>query len=88
MEIYVPIAHRLGISKSRWELDDLPEIYLEIITTFVEKIALRKSEREKFVQEHCKRRPRADDKAGTGASHGRAKHFFSIYKRLSTRKRP
>ena len=48
----MPIAHRLGISKIKVELDDLslkylePEVYYEL----VEKIALRKSEREQFVQ--------------------------------------
>ena len=62
MEIYAPIAHRLGISKIKVELDDLSLKYLEpeVYYDLVEKIALRKSEREKFVQQHCKRRPRAD----------------------------
>ena len=52
MEIYAPIAHRLGISKIKVELDDLSLKYLEpeVYYDLVEKIALRKSEREKFVQ--------------------------------------
>ena len=62
MEIYAPIAHRLGISKIKVELDDLSLKYLEpeVYYDLVEKIALRKSEREKYCPEHCKRRPRAD----------------------------
>ena len=51
MDIYAPIAQRLGISKIKIELDDLSLKYLEpeVYYDLVEKIALRKSEREKFV---------------------------------------
>lgn len=85
MEIYAPIAHRLGISKIKVELDDLslkylePEVYYEL----VEKIALRKSEREQFVQGIVKDVREQMDKAGIKAEiDGRAKHFFSIYKKM------
>ena len=85
MEIYAPIAHRLGISKIKVELDDLslkylePEVYYEL----VEKIALRKSEREQFVQRIVKDVREQMDKAGIKAEiDGRAKHFFSIYKKM------
>ena len=85
MEIYAPIAHRLGISKIKVELDDLslkylePEVYYEL----VEKIALRKSEREQFVQCIVKDVREQMDKAGIKAEiDGRAKHFFSIYKKM------
>ena len=85
MEIYAPIAHRLGISKIKVELDDLflkylePEVYYDL----VEKIALRKSEREKFVQSIVKDVREQMDKAGIKAEiDGRAKHFFSIYKKM------
>ena len=53
MEIYAPIADRLGISKIKIELDDLslkflqPDVYYDL----VEKVALRKDTREAFVQE-------------------------------------
>ena len=85
MDIYAPIAHRLGISKIKVELDDLslkylePEVYYEL----VEKIALRKSEREQFVQGIVKDVREQMDKAGIKAEiDGRAKHFFSIYKKM------
>ncbi len=85
MEIYAPIAHRLGISKIKVELDDLslkylePEVYYEL----VEKIALRKSEREQFVQCIVKDVREQMDKAVIKAEiDGRAKHFFSIYKKM------
>ena len=85
MEIYAPIAHRLGISKIKVELDDLSLKYLEpeVYYDLVEKIALRKSEREKFVQSIVKDVREQMDKAGIKAEiDGRAKHFFSIYKKM------
>ena len=59
MDIYAPIAQRLGISKIKVELDDLSLKYLEpdVYYDLVDKIAMRKSEREKYiasiVQERC-----------------------------------
>ena len=85
MDIYAPIAQRLGISKIKVELDDLSLKYLEpdVYYDLVDKIAMRKSEREKYIQgivdevsEHIK-------KAGIEAKiDGRIKHFFSIYKKM------
>lgn len=85
MDIYAPIAQRLGISKIKVELDDLSLKYLEpdVYYDLVEKIAMRKSEREKYIEgivlevgDHIK-------KAGIEARiDGRVKHFFSIYKKM------
>ncbi len=85
LEIYCPIAQRLGISKLKIELDDLSLKYLEpdIYYDLVDKIAVRKSVREKYIQgivdevsEHIKN-------AGIEAKvDGRVKHFFSIYKKM------
>ena len=58
MDIYAPIAQRLGISKIKIELDDLSLKYLEpeVYYDLVEKIALqKKSVREDYVQSHCRR---------------------------------
>lgn len=85
MEIYAPIAHRLGISKIKVELDDLSLKYLEpeVYYDLVEKIALRKSTREEFVQEIVRDVREQMDKGGIkGEIDGRAKHFFSIYKKM------
>ena len=81
------IAHRLGISKIKIELDDLSLKYLEpeVYYDLVEKIALRKSEREKhFVDEIVKEvsDPYEAMRGSRPRSDGRVKHFFSIYKKM------
>ncbi|HIS33010.1 MAG TPA: bifunctional (p)ppGpp synthetase/guanosine-3',5'-bis(diphosphate) 3'-pyrophosphohydrolase [Candidatus Limivivens intestinipullorum] len=85
MDIYAPIAQRLGISKIKVELDDLALKYLEpeVYYDLVEKIALRKSAREAFVQEIVKEVGAHIAEAGIKAQiDGRVKHFFSIYKKM------
>ncbi len=85
MEIYAPIADRLGISKIKIELDDLslkflkPEVYYDL----VEKVDLRKDARETFVQEIVDEVRSHMQEAGI-ETHvaGRVKHFFSIYKKM------
>ncbi len=85
MDIYAPIAQRLGISKIKVELDDLclkylePEVYYDL----VEKIALKKEQRETFVIGIVEDVRRHVEAAGIKANiYGRAKHFFSIYKKM------
>ena len=85
MDIYAPIAMRLGISKIKVELDDLslrysnPEVYYDL----VEKISLRKSAREEFINNIV-----GEVKEKMAVSNidaqvdGRVKHFFSIYKKM------
>ena len=85
MDIYAPIAQRLGISKIKVELDDLSLKYLQpdVYYDLVEKIALRKTEREKFVQSIVDHVKKHIDEAGIKAQvDGRVKHFFSIYKKM------
>ncbi len=85
MDIYAPIAQRLGISKIKTELDDLSLKYLEpqVYYDLVEKINLRKSERELFVQNIVDEVKSHIDNAGIEAKiDGRIKHFFSIYKKM------
>lgn len=85
LDIYAPIAQRLGISKIKTELDDLalrytkPDVFLDL----VEQLNARKTEREEFVShiveevsEHMKN---ANIKAEIK---GRVKHYFSIYKKM------
>jgi len=85
MEIYAPIAHRLGISKIKIELDDLSLKYLQpdVYYDLAEKISLKKDARESFVksivdevQEHL------NEAAIVAKVDGRVKHFFSIYKKM------
>ncbi len=85
MDIYAPIAQRLGISKVKIELDDLSLKYLEPEAYYdlVEKIALRKSVRDEYVHHLVEEVKQHIDKAGIKAEiDGRAKHFFSIYKKM------
>ena len=85
MEIYAPIAHRLGISRIKIELDDLALKYLQpdVYYDLAEKISLKKDARESFVksivdevQAHLK------DAGIVAEVGGRVKHFFSIYKKM------
>lgn len=85
LEIYAPIAHRLGISKVKWELEDLslrylnPEEYYEL----VEKVAHKRDEREKYIQQVITTLKEKIEAAGIKADiDGRPKHFYSIYKKM------
>ena len=85
MDIYAPIAQRLGISKIKIELDDLslqylePEAYKELST----KIASKKEEREAFIANIISEISEPIKEAGIEAKiDGRVKHFFSIYRKM------
>ena len=85
LDIYAPIAQRLGISKIKVELDDLSLKYLEPEAYYdlVDKIAIRKAEREKYVQSIVEEVSYHIQNAGIKAEiDGRVKHFFSIYKKM------
>ncbi len=85
LDIYSPLAERLGISKIKIELDDLSLKYLEPEAYYdlVEKIALRKDVREKYVQDIVDEVTEHIIDAGIDAQiDGRVKHFFSIYKKM------
>ena len=84
-EIYCPIAQRLGISKIKIELEDLSLKYLnpEAYYDLVEKVAMRKDVRDGYVQSLVDEVRKNVDEAGIKADiSGRAKHFFSIYKKM------
>ena len=85
MDIYAPIAQRLGISKIKIELDDLslkysnPEVYYQLVRDLNE----RKTKREEFVQQIVAEVSKHMDNANIKAKvYGRVKHFFSIYKKM------
>jgi len=85
MDIYAPIAHRLGISKIKVELDDLSLKYLEpeVYKDLAEKIATKKSERQAYIDSIVQEVKRHIDESGIQAKiDGRIKHFFSIYKKM------
>jgi len=85
LDIYSPIAMRLGISKIKVELDDLSLKYLqpEIYYDLANQIAEKKSERENYIQEIVDEVSEHIRAAGIEAKiDGRVKHFFSIYKKM------
>jgi guanosine-3',5'-bis(diphosphate) 3'-pyrophosphohydrolase len=88
MDIYAPIANRLGISWVKVELEDLsfrylnPEIYFEL----VRKISLKKQEREAFVDEaKAIIFEKLAEHNIVGEVSGRSKHLFSIYRKMEKR---
>lgn len=85
IEIYAPIAHRLGISKIKWELEDLslryidPDGYYEL----VEKVAKKRREREDYINQVIKQLKEALNNVGIEFElSGRPKHFYSIYRKM------
>ena len=85
MDIYAPIAQRLGISKIKTELDDLALKYSqpEVFYDLVKQINARKTEREEFVQQIVDEVSAHMENANIEAEvNGRVKHFFSIYKKM------
>ena len=85
MDIYAPIAQRLGISKIKTELDDLALKYSqpEVFYDLVNQINARKTEREEFVEQIVYEVSTHMKNAGIKAEvNGRVKHFFSIYKKM------
>ena len=85
MDIYAPLAQRLGISKMKVELDDLSLKYLEpeVYYDLADKINIRKSEREKYVSEIVEDVSKHIKNAGIEATFdGRVKHFMSIYRKM------
>ena len=85
LEVYAPLANRLGISNIKWELEDLSLRYLEpdIYYELVENIKIKRKERQIYITEAVKQIEEEFDDLDIHASiSGRAKHFYSIYKKM------
>ena len=85
LEIYAPLAHRLGISTVKWELEDLSLRYLEpkIYYDLVEKVKLKRRERESFIQDIISVLNLAMEELGIkGEISGRPKSIYSIYRKM------
>ncbi len=85
LDIYSPIASRLGISRMKIELDDLSLKYLkpDVYYNLVEQVAQKKSERESYVHRITMEVQKHINDAGIdGEVNGRVKHFFSIYRKM------
>ena len=85
IEIYAPLANRLGISNIKWELEDLCLRYLEPETYYdlVENVKQKRRERQAFIDTSIEQIREKLDEANIKADiNGRAKHFYSIYKKM------
>lgn len=88
LDIYVPLASRLGINSVKGELEDLclryihPDIYYRL----AEKIAMKRRERESYIQETIELiQEKLLEYSVQGEVAGRPKHFYSIYKKMQHR---
>ncbi|MCX5750035.1 MAG: bifunctional (p)ppGpp synthetase/guanosine-3',5'-bis(diphosphate) 3'-pyrophosphohydrolase [Candidatus Saganbacteria bacterium] len=84
-EIYAPLAHRLGMWRLKWELEDLSFYYLERdkYDSIKNLVNQKREEREKFVNEFIAQVTQAVLKVEINASiAGRSKHFYSIYNKI------
>lgn len=86
LEIYAPIANRLGISKMQWELEDLCLRYLEPDSYYelVNSISMKRQEREEYINEVIEILTKELGKENIQMEiAGRPKHFYSIYKKMT-----
>ncbi|TGE34164.1 bifunctional (p)ppGpp synthetase/guanosine-3',5'-bis(diphosphate) 3'-pyrophosphohydrolase [Desulfosporosinus sp. Sb-LF] len=87
LEIFAPLANRLGIFRIKWELEDLSFRYLKPQEYYdlVERIALKRREREAYIKEVIvQMRERLDEVEIYADIAGRPKHFYSIYRKMIT----
>ena len=87
LDIYAPLAHRLGVYTIKWELEDLalryidPDGYYDLVA----KVGMRREEREKLIASVTRQLQDSLRKTGIKAEiEGRPKHFYSIYKKMKS----
>ena len=88
LDIYAPLAHRLGIARIRWELEDLALKWLEpeAYRAISKKIRLKRREREAYIEEMRVPLQKILKEANIrGEIAGRPKNFFSIHQKMQTR---
>ncbi len=86
LDIYAPLAHRLGIYGMKSELEDnaLRFLHPEVYYQLKRNVAKKKTERERYIREVISQLQRKLDEAGMEGAEvvGRPKHFFSIYQKM------
>jgi guanosine-3',5'-bis(diphosphate) 3'-pyrophosphohydrolase len=85
LEIYAPLAHRLGMREAKWQLEDLAFRYLKprVYHRIARLVAGKRAEREGFVTGVSQTMAQELDKAGIKAKvYGRPKHIYSIYQKM------
>jgi len=91
LDVFAPLAHRLGIAKIKWELEDLALKYLDpqAYDLLGRQIAQSREEREAYIEELKGPLLAALERTGVNAEiAGRAKHFYSIYMKMKNQGRP
>lgn len=91
LDIYAPLAHRLGMAKIKWELEDLafkhlsPQAYNDIVS----RVVRDRHEREKIIDSFAvPLRNKLDIENIKATVVGRPKHFYSIYRKMKQRNKP
>lgn len=90
LEIFAPIANRLGIGQLKWELEDLAFRYLEPDTykQIAQNLDEKREEREQFIVDVVDTIKQISSKDGISAEiYGRPKHIYSIWKKMTTKRR-
>ena len=88
LDIYAPLAHRLGMSKIKWELEDISFRYLheEEYYDLVNQIAEKRVERESYIAKIIADLKNNLEESGIDSDiEGRPKHFYSIYRKMVTK---
>jgi GTP pyrophosphokinase len=91
-DLYAPLAHRFGMAKVRWELEDLAFKHLEpdAYKTLAKLVAAKRAEREQLIAQMREPLEKRLSDAGIADVEvtGRPKHLWSIYKKMQQRDRP
>ena len=85
LEVYAALAHRLGMSKIKWELEDIALRYIDPIAykEITESIKQKRKEREEYIDDIIKNiSAKLDDLGIRAHMTGRAKHFYSIFRKM------
>ena len=91
LEIYAPLAHRLGMAKIKWELEDLAfkNLYADEYKEVVAKVVASRNEREAIIDSFAiPLRHRLEEEKIEATIVGRPKHFYSIYRKMVSRGKP
>tara|TARA_Y100001978_G_scaffold83446_1_gene74877 strand:+ start:5919 stop:8162 length:2244 start_codon:yes stop_codon:yes gene_type:complete len=91
VEVYAPLAHRFGLARIRWELEDrsLKFLHPKVYSELREKVSMKRREREDYIEEFKKPIEADLQKSNIEAEiGGRPKNFFSIYNKMKARDKP
>ena len=91
LDIYAPLAHRLGMARIKWELEDLAfkHLYWDEYKEIVAKVVASRSERESVIDGFITPlRHRLEEEKLEATIVGRPKHFYSIYRKMVQRNKP